>query len=168
LIVAFKITSAQREYYRYTGVSSLLERQGYGSSVPDLAWARRGVVNPTMEMQILAVEDQLRAAMLSSDVNALNELLAAELIFTNHFGALLGKEADLAAHRSGMLKIQKLEPSEQTIRFAGEVAIVSVRTRVEGTYAGNPANGDFRFTRVWALSPSNTWQVIAAHSALVA
>jgi len=31
------------------------------------------------------VEGQLRTAMLNSDVDALDELLAPDLIFTNHF-----------------------------------------------------------------------------------
>lgn len=105
--------------------------------------------------------------MLNSDVGALDELLAPELIFTNHLGQLLGKETDLAAHRSGMLKVRELKASEQQVRLNGDVAIVSVRVQLSGTYDGNPANGDFRFTRVWALSPDKTWRVIAAHSGIV-
>jgi Domain of unknown function (DUF4440) len=54
-----------------------------------------------LQMQIVEVEDRLRTAMLSSDVAALNELLAPDLIFTNHLGQLLGKDDDLAAYRSG-------------------------------------------------------------------
>ena len=39
--MCFKITGALREYYRYSGVSAELERLGYGSSRPELAWANR-------------------------------------------------------------------------------------------------------------------------------
>jgi hypothetical protein len=39
--IGLKITSAQREYFRYTGASAELERRGAGSSRPGLAWARR-------------------------------------------------------------------------------------------------------------------------------
>ena len=39
--MCFKITRAQREYYRYQGVSAELERRGYGCSRPELAWANR-------------------------------------------------------------------------------------------------------------------------------
>jgi ketosteroid isomerase-like protein len=121
----------------------------------------------TVESQIVDAEERLRAAMLSSDVPALDDLLASELLFTNHLGQLLGKEDDLAAHRSGLLKVKDLLASEQHIRLEGDVAIVSVRMRMSGTYAGNPANGDFRFTRVWGLSPAKTWHVIAAHAGMV-
>jgi len=122
----------------------------------------------TLQAQIVDAEDRLRTAMLSSDVATLNELLAPDLIFTNHLGQLLGKEDDLAAYRSGVLKVVSLEPSEQHVRALGDVAVVSVRMQLSGTYAGNPANGDFRFTRVWARSQREKWQIVAAHAGLIA
>jgi hypothetical protein len=36
-----KISPAQREYYRYTGVSAEIERHGVGTSRPELSWIRR-------------------------------------------------------------------------------------------------------------------------------
>lgn len=36
-----RITAAQREYFRYTGVSAEVERRGMGTSRPELAWAKR-------------------------------------------------------------------------------------------------------------------------------
>jgi ketosteroid isomerase-like protein len=125
-------------------------------------------MNRSAEAQIVDAEERLRTAMLHSDVSALDELLAPELIFTNHLGQLLGKENDLAAYRSGTLKVKELKPAEQQVRLHGDVAIVSVRMQLSGTYDGNPANGDFRFTRVWALSPQKTWHVVAAHAGIVA
>jgi hypothetical protein len=124
-------------------------------------------LNKPLETQILKAEERLRIAMLGSDVETLNKLLAPELIFTNHLGQVLSKQDDLAAHQSGTIKINELTPSEQNIRLCGDVAIVSVRMSLSGSYAGIPSNGDFRFTRIWILSSSNTWQVLAAHSSLV-
>ena len=120
------------------------------------------------DAQIVEVENQLRTAMLGSDVTALDDLLAPDLIFTNHLGQLLGKDDDLAAYRSGALKVFSLEPSERRVKTLGDVAIVSVRVHLSGTYEGSPANGDFRFTRVWARSQQNKWQIVAAHAGLIA
>ena len=39
--IGMKISATQREYYRYTGSSSELERKGAGSSRAALAWANR-------------------------------------------------------------------------------------------------------------------------------
>lgn len=123
-----------------------------------------------LEAQVADAEEQLRLAMLASDVNGLNELLAQNLVFTNHLGQRLGKAEDVAAHASGALTISKLETSEQHITFVndGDVAIVSVRAQMAGRYAGQPAGGDFRFTRVWARTSGKKWQVVAAHAGMVA
>ena len=117
--------------------------------------------------QIAELENRLRKAMLNGSVAELDGILAPDLIFTNHLGRLQGKQDDLEAYRSGTLKITELVPSEQQIREVGGVAIVSVRMQLRGTYAGQPANGDFRFTRVWTAGPADGWQVLAAHAGLV-
>lgn len=123
--------------------------------------------NP-IKTQILEAEERLRLAMLSSDVNTLDELLAPELIFTNHLGQVLGKQDDLDAHQSGTLKVEVLTPFEQHIQLVKDVAIVTVRVHLVGTYAGVTSECDFRFTRVWTLSSSSTWQIVVAHSSIVA
>lgn len=127
----------------------------------------KNTMTETVETQIINAEERLRRAMLASDVNVLNELLASEIIITSHRGELLGKQDDLAAHASGLIKIHELIPSEQRIQIHKEMAIVSVRMQLSGSYDGNPANGDFRFTRVWAVSSSGTWHIVAAHIGMV-
>lgn len=65
----------------------------------------------TIEAQIINAEEQLRQAMLESDVSILNELLAPAIIITSHLGELLGKQDDLTAHESGLIKIHEFNPS---------------------------------------------------------
>ena len=120
-----------------------------------------------IEHQIVEAEEKLRLAMLHSDVKALDELLSPKLLFTNHLGHLVGKEEDLAGHKSGALKLNSLSASEQHILLAGDVAIVSVKMQLSGSYSGTPTNGVFRFTRVWSQSQDGTWQIIAGHSGIV-
>jgi len=122
-----------------------------------------------LSTEIETAEEQLRQAMLASDIGALDRLLSPHLIFTNHLGQCLGKAADLSAHQSGFLRISRLEPSERQIRMIGsDAAVVALRVQLAGTYAGQPAGGDFRFTRVWARTSDNQWQVVAAHAGTVA
>jgi ketosteroid isomerase-like protein len=128
----------------------------------------RSTMTETVETQIINIEERLRQAMLASDVSVLNELLAPEIIITSHLGELLGKQDDLAAHASGLIKINELQPSEQHIQIYRDVAIVSVRMQLSGSYNGSPATGDFRFTRVWAGPSRGTWQIVAAHIGMVA
>jgi ketosteroid isomerase-like protein len=124
-------------------------------------------MNQTIETQIVDAEERLRQAMLASDVNILDELLAPELIVTSHLGELLTKQDDLDAHASGEFKLSELNPSERLIQIHGDIAIVSVRMQLSGSYRGNAANGDFRYTRVWKISPTGNWYIIAAHIGIV-
>jgi len=120
-----------------------------------------------IEHQIIEAEEKLRLAMLHSDVKALDKMLSPRLIFTDHRGHLVGKEEDLAGHKSGALKLDSLSASEQQILLTGDVAIVSVKMQLSGSYNGTPTNGIFRFTRVWSQSGDGTWQIIAGHSGIV-
>ncbi|MDV2994686.1 MAG: hypothetical protein N4J56_004340 [Chroococcidiopsis sp. SAG 2025] len=124
-------------------------------------------MNGKIEHQIIEVEEKLRLAMLHSDVKALDELLSPRVLFTDHLGHLVGKEEDLAGHKSGALKLKSLSASEQHILLTGDVAVVSVKMQLSGSYNGTPTNGIFRFTRVWSQSQDGTWQIIAAHSGIV-
>lgn len=114
--------------------------------------------------QIEQAEARLRDAMLAGDVGALDALLSADTVFTNQTGARLTKADDIAVHRSGLLRIERLDPEGHTlIRVLGDSAIVCMTVELAGTYEDQPFGGTFAYTRIWHRSPSNGWQVEAAH-----
>lgn len=124
-------------------------------------------MNQSIKTQIQKYEERLKNAMLQSDVSALDELLAGDLLFTNHLGHVMHKEDDLGAHQSGIVKIEKITLSNQQIRILTDAAIVTVQARILGSFAGETAENDFRFTRVWARTATGGWQVVVAHSGLI-
>jgi len=124
-------------------------------------------MNQRFEADIQACEKQLETAMLNSDVEQLDSLLSSDLIFTNHFGHIVTKEDDLKAHSSGVLKIEKMDISDQKIKMIENIGIVTVQAKILGSFAGESSENIFRFTRIWNKATHNTWQVIAAHSCLV-
>lgn len=119
------------------------------------------------EVRILEAEELLRKAMVESDTVVLDRLLSPNLIFTNHLGQVLGKKDDLEAHKSGLLHISKISVDEQKIKLQKDTAIVFAKVTILGNYDGNPANGTFRFTRVWQSTEGSHWEVIAAHSSII-
>ncbi len=121
----------------------------------------------SVESQIEAAEEQLRLAMLASDVESLDALISPRLVFTTHFGSVISKQDDLEIHRSGALKFQTIEPSERKVLALGRVAYVSVRARLSGTFGGSPFCDDIRFSRVWQLSENNDWKVVAGQATVV-
>lgn len=125
-------------------------------------------MNNSIETEIINCEARLRQAMLRSDVEALDELLAPELIFTNHLGQLFSKEDDLSAHRTGIIKIESITLLEENIRIFGDVAIVLAKVNILGSIADVRWDADFRFTRIWASKNNGAWQIVVAHSTIVA
>jgi len=124
-------------------------------------------VDKIIEAQIRESEELLCKAMMNSDIGLLDQLLSSNLIFTNHLGHVLGKQDDLDAHGSGLLRISSISVIEQEIKLLKDTAIVSAKVDINGSYADAPANGTFRFTRVWNCVSENTWQVVAAHSSII-
>jgi len=113
-----------------------------------------------------AREAALRRAQLTGDAATLERLVDDALVFTGPDGAVYGKADDLAAHRQGWVRITRLEPSEERVQRFGNVAVVSVRMEIAGTFKGVPFAGPFRYTRVWCERPDG-WRVVAGHVSAV-
>ncbi|EHM02512.1 hypothetical protein HMPREF9946_01038 [Acetobacteraceae bacterium AT-5844] len=113
--------------------------------------------------EIEASEAALRAAMLTADANALDRLLADDLIFTTQTADILDKASDVEAYRSGRLKLTRADYSDRAIRFASaDTAIVTLRAELVGHFEGTAFVGAYRYTRVWRRGDKG-WQVLAAH-----
>lgn len=117
------------------------------------------------QAQIQLAETRLRDAMLAGDVDVLDDLLSADSVFTNQVGARLSKADDLAAHRSGLLRIGRIEPRGQAlIRMLGEKsAIVCITVDLAGSYGTQSFAGAFAYSRVWHRQEDGQWRVEAAH-----
>lgn len=118
-------------------------------------------------VEVKHCEQQLREAMLNSDVTQLDRLLSDGLIFINQDGARLTKADDIAAHRSGMLEIKTLaEKGERVIQRFGDIATVCLTTEVAGEYADQQFCCTFAYSRVWHHKDGR-WQVVLAHCSAV-
>lgn len=115
-----------------------------------------------MESEIIALEEKLRFAMLTSDVNSLDELIADSLFFTAPTGELITKEMDINVHKSGIQKVSKLELIEQKIGFYTNFAVVAAKMQLEGKFGNEQIDGIYCYTRVWAKL-QNHWQVVSGH-----
>ena len=121
----------------------------------------------TAEESLLECEAALRRAQVASDVAEIDRLVDEELVFTGPDGALYSKADDLEAHRTGMVRIARLEPSEERVQRFGSIAVISVRMDMAGSFRGEPFAGPFRYTRVWCARPEG-WRVVAGHVSAVA
>ena len=120
-----------------------------------------------LEAKIVDLEARLKKAMLESNISELNKLFSDQLIFTDHLGRILSKESDLTAHKTGELKIENIELSEQVIKYFPDLVVVSVLAKITGCYKGVSSQGNYRFTRVW-MKEGEQWKIMVAHSTALA
>jgi ketosteroid isomerase-like protein len=119
------------------------------------------------DASLRASEAALRRAQLTGDVRELDRLVDDALVFVGPDGAIYGKKDDLDGHRQGVIKITRLDPGEESIQHFGNIAVVTVRMEMAGTFAGASFAGPFRYTRVWCARPDG-WRIVAGHVSAVA
>jgi ketosteroid isomerase-like protein len=115
---------------------------------------------------ILSFEAALVEAQLTGDISQLDRFLDDELYFTGLDGTVFSKADDLAAHRSGQLRITRMSPRERHITSLGSVVVVSVLMDTEAMIAGVRNAATLRYTRVWCQR-SDGWRVVAGHMSAV-
>jgi ketosteroid isomerase-like protein len=120
------------------------------------------------DQEIVILEARIRAAQLSADLTALEDLISDDLLFTGPDGQLGTKEQDMEAYRSGAVRFVAHVPEELRIRRVGaDVAISSLRAQLTVDVAGNLSRGTYRYTRVWAREDGKAWRVVGGHVSLV-
>lgn len=102
------------------------------------------------QARIIEYEEMLRSAILSNNIELLEELLSDELIFVNHLGQWLSKEEDINVHRSKSLDIAGMEVLKQEVKLFQELAITVTKVALNGALAtGESIGGEYSYTRVW-------------------
>ena len=114
----------------------------------------------TQEEQIIESETRLLNAMKASDINALDELLHADLIFNIPNGQTITKSMDIENYQSGTMIVSEILVSDQVIKFFDNISTVTMTLHLKARYAEQEIDGKFKYLRVWKLF-GNSWKVIA-------
>lgn len=104
---------------------------------------------------VVNAEIELLTAIKKADVSVLEKILHADLLFNLPDGNTIAKEFDLNSYRSGKMKIDSLEASDQIINIIGDTAVVAVTISLKGAFDNNPIIGVFRYIRVWKQFDDN-------------
>jgi ketosteroid isomerase-like protein len=102
----------------------------------------------------------LGAAMISRDKSALEKLTSGDLSFGHSTAVIQNKSEFLNDVLSGPTIFQKIDISNQTIHFAGDVAIVRNVSSITGTTKGAPLDIKIGVLMIWQKL-DGTWKLLA-------
>jgi ketosteroid isomerase-like protein len=99
--------------------------------------------------EILALGERWAKAEQSADTAVLDDLAAGSFRLIGPLGFVLDKAQWLERYRTGALDTRSLIWDEVEVRDFGATAIAIGRHSQQATYAGRPADGQFRITHVF-------------------
>lgn len=109
--------------------------------------------------EIQNCEKMLLQAIRENDINQLDNLLHADLLFVNPMGQIITKAMDMANYTSGQVTIEYIEASEQNIHVIDNTAVVTVNIKIKGKYLEHILDESFQYLRVWILQ-KDSWKII--------
>lgn len=112
-------------------------------------------------MDLQFAERKLQAAQRDADLDALDTLLHPQLVGAGPDGTVFTKAQDLAAHRSGALRITGLIEESLEVEDNGQTGVTRTVAAVEAVHEGVMMIARMRYTRLWVCDGGD-WRVLAA------
>ena len=118
--------------------------------------------------EITELEQKLAAAWVRGDRAFIVGVLAPEWSVTDPSGRVLAKQQVLdETFSSDERQIESMTVDDVKVRIFGAVAVATGRTRASGSYKGERASVELRFTDV-LLRRDGRWQFVVSQGTLVA
>jgi ketosteroid isomerase-like protein len=111
---------------------------------------------------IIELGERWAAAERAGDVATLAALTDDDFRLVGPYGFVLDKQQWLDRYRTGAFHTQSLDWDEVSVADHGDVAIAIGKQTQQATYQGQPSNGAFRVSHVFARQPDG-WRLIAMH-----
>ncbi len=115
------------------------------------------------EQTVLDAEKARFEATTSKNYDAMERLLADDLVYTHSSGVVDGKQAYIESIRSGKANYVAIIPDEQKVRVYGNTAIVNGTCQVKMNNDNKPTEFKLRYTDVY-VKKGKQWQLAAWQS----
>lgn len=123
---------------------------------------------PGTSEELVAVEQAWSEAAVARDEMALNRFYADDYVFTNEDGVISNKAREIENITTGMFRLTSFAFSDVTVRFYGNVAVVTGQNTIKGTWEdiNKDISGPYRFTDVF-VKRGGRWQCVASQSSRI-
>lgn len=120
---------------------------------------------PTAE-SLMAAEDGLAKAMRENNADAIPTYLSDDwVVITGHGDVGEGKSIFPDGIKSGHLTRKTFEMSEPRVRMYGDMALVTFKLHLAGTFGGKPFDVMERETDAWEWKDGG-WKCVLSHESL--
>ena len=110
----------------------------------------------------LAAERRFFAALVAANLEDLDRVLADDFVLIDVMrGDEIAKPALVAVLGSGQLRFAAIEPIETRVRRYPGTAVITGRTRMNGSFDGAPFTVSSRYTHVY-IEQQGRWRLVAA------
>ena len=118
------------------------------------------------EQSVRKFIEEYAAALSSSDVPALDRMMAPDYSFVNQAGVIQNKAIRLAPLRSRELKYERVSYDQLQVHLFGGTAVVTARVKVKGANKGADVSGTFRST-LTLVRGADDWRLVASQSTTI-
>ena len=124
--------------------------------VVPLAWSQGG----SAEQQIRTATNDLMAAVLKADTDAMDKILADDYTGVRGDGSVLTKAQEIEKYKSGAIKYETNDVQDLKIRVYGHTAVSTSLSSSKNMRDGQQHIGTTRNIRVW-VKQKGTWKCVA-------
>lgn len=112
--------------------------------------------------QVRALDKQQREAALRGDTTFEEQYTATEYVSINVAGVLSTREQILVRMKSGDVKLDTIDVDQEEAHIYGDVAVMTGREHVRGSYKGHAFDSWARYSRVW-IRQQGAWKLVLFH-----
>lgn len=112
------------------------------------------------EKEVAAAVESLKKAMLDANRSSLENIAATELTYGHSNGLIEDKAAFVEALAGGKADFKSINLTEQTIKLAGNTALVRHKLTGEVVNSGQPGNVNLGVLLVWQKQQGQ-WKLLA-------
>jgi len=115
---------------------------------------------------LLAAERRFDAALLSSDVAALDAILAERFFLNDFLGGVVPRTGLLDYLKSGVLKFHVIVPHDLATQLYGEMGLVTGWTEMKAELQGEVSEVKSRFLHVY-VRDGGAWRMAAGQGTVI-
>ena len=120
---------------------------------------------PREAAAIIALDRQYQDAVFRNDADAIARLLPEDFALVTGRGTPVGKADLLREARERTAEYQRQHDSRQSVRFVGDIAVISALLHAKGTQEGKPFDYRLWFSDVYLCTPEG-WRYSFAQSSI--